>query len=230
MLPKIAKEVIWFQPCLAVCYDVSMISIACDVVILPNGELEAKAIDASQKLATLGALFTLKIGDYHPHASVYMLQLRDTDILSANELLAKIASKTSELNLTATKYDQSKCFFDAEYQKPNELQCLQDAVVAALNPIRDGLREKDKPRMLEATGLALDNYEKYGWNSIGALYRPHMTLTRFNTEQTNPEAKLPDSSSFSGTFSRLGLFELGNNGTAVRKIAEFNLVGSSVAR
>lgn len=203
-----------------------MRSIACDVVILPNSELEAKAVDASEKLAVLDTLFTLKLGEYHPHASVYMLQLKKTDIIIAKELLAKVALMTRGLKLTATRYDQSKCFFDAEYHKPKELQNLQDAVVAALNPIRDGLREKDKPRMLEATGLALENYEKYGWNAIGDLYRPHMTLTRFTSEQPIPEKLLSDISSFSGTFSRLAIFEMGDNGTAVRKIAEFELFDS----
>ncbi len=80
--------------------------------------------------------------------------------------------------------------------------------------------------MLEATGLALDNFKQFGWNSIGALYRPHMTLTRFNNQQTDPEALLPDVAGLSGTFTRLGLFEMGDNGTAVRKIAEFELIGS----
>ena len=207
-----------------------MSSIACDVVILPNNELSAKAISASQKLAALDTVFTLKVGEFYPHASVYMLQLNETDIPSAKELLANVAAITNELQLTATTYDQTKCFFDTEYLKPKVLQSLQDDVVAALNPIRDGLRDKDKPRMLESAGLALENYKNYGWNTIGDLYRPHMTLTRFKNEQANPQELLPDVSSFRGTFSRLALFEMGDNGTAVRMIAEFELAGSSTER
>ena len=188
------------------------------------------AISASQKLAALDTLFTLKLGEFYPHDSVYMLQLNEADIPSAKELLAKVAAITNELQLTAIRFDQTKCFFDVEYFKPNELQRLQDDVVAALNPIRDGLRDKDKPRMLQSTGLALENYKNYGWNTIGELYRPHMTLSRFKNEQTNPQELLPDVSSFSGVFSRLALFEMGDNGTAVRVIAEFELAGSSTVR
>jgi len=37
-------------------------------------------------------------------------------------------------------------------------------------------------------------------------------------------AMLPSSEIFSGDFTRIGLFEMGINGTCIRKIAEFDLV------
>lgn len=202
-----------------------MSSIPCDVVILPSDELAAKAIAASKNLESFGTHFTLQIGKYYPHASVYMLQLKTEDLAKVKELLSDIAAKTDRLSLAASRYYQTKNYFDAEYQKTERLAGLQSAVVEALNPIRDGMRENDKTRMPEATGLALENFKKYGWNSIGELYRPHLTLTRFNNEQQNPERNLPDIGEFSGQFPKLGLFEMGDNGSAVRKIAVWNLQG-----
>lgn len=198
-------------------------SIACDVVILPSSELSDKAVAMSKTLKPLGSLFSLEVGKYYPHVSVYMLQLKTDDISKAKKLLADIAVKTNKLTLTATRYHQTHNYFDAEYEKTEELASLQMAVVETLNPIRDGVREKDKPRMTEATGLALENFKKYGWSSIGELYRPHLTLTRFINEQQNPEHDLPNFTEFSSQFPKLGLFEMGDNGTAVHKIAEFEL-------
>lgn len=200
-----------------------MSSVACDVVILPNDDLAEKAIMASRALEPLGSLFTLEIGKYYPHSSLYMSQLNKGDLTNIQKLLSAVAAKTSSLKLTASRFYQSENYIDVEYGKTERLAELQKQVIAALNPVRDGMREKDKARMLEATGLALDNFKNYGYKYVGELFRPHITFTRFSQEQADAEKLLPDLSDFDGTFTRIGLFEMGDNGTCVRKIAEFDL-------
>ena len=202
-----------------------MSSLPCDVVILPNNELAEKAMAASQRLAPLGSLFTLEIGKYFPHASLFMLQLKEDDIEIVKSLLAEIASKTDKLNLKASNFDQAHAFIDVEYARNEQIDALHQQVIAALNTVRDGMREKDKARMLEATDLALENFQNYGYKNVGELFRPHITFTRFNEEQPTAESLLPKISIFDGSFTKLGLFEMGNNGTCVRKIAEFDLLG-----
>lgn len=202
-----------------------MSSLPCDVVILPNNELAEKAMAASQRLAPLGSLFTLEIGKYFPHASLFMLQLKEDDIEIVKSLLAEIASKTDKLNLKASNFDQAHAFIDVEYARNEQIDALHQQVIAALNTVRDGMREKDKARMLGATDLALENFQNYGYKNVGELFRPHITFTRFNEEQPTAESLLPKISIFDGSFTKLGLFEMGNNGTCVRKIAEFDLLG-----
>jgi len=96
-------------------------------------------------------------------------------------------------------------------------------VISAINPIRDGLRENDKARLMSATGELRENLEKYGYRGVGELFRPHMTFTRFANGRAIDVSSLPDSHEFSGEFLTLGLFEMGDNGTCVRKIAEYKL-------
>lgn len=200
-----------------------MASIPCDVVILPSSALANKAVEASEELRQFGGLFTLKDGEYYPHSSLYMLQLNEKDLDKVKEVLAKIAVSTNELSLVATGYCQKEGFIDIEYETSEQLKRLQNDVITALNPIRDGMREKDKARMLEATGLALQNFEKYGYKYVGELFRPHITFTRFSELQSEAENVLPSPSDFSGGFPKIGLFEMGDNGTCIRKIAEFDL-------
>lgn len=200
-----------------------MNSLPCDVVILPNDELANKAILASQKLAPFGGLFTLEIGRYFPHVSLYMLQLKEDDLENVKSLLAEIASKTSALNLKVSNYEQKEAYVDVEYARNEQTDRLQQQVVAMLNPIRDGMLEKNKARMLEATGLALENFQNYGYKNVGELFRPHITFTRFGSEQPTAQELLPELATFNGTFTKLGLFEMGDNGTCVRRIAEFDL-------
>lgn len=200
-----------------------MESIPCDIVILPSDELAQKLIAASGALCTQSPLFTLDGVSFYPHASLYMTQLKMDDLDKAKELLSGIAGNTAVFTLTASRYDQIMGFLDAEYERTEQLDGLQQAVIDVINPIRDGMREKDKARMLEATGLARENFEKYGYKSVGELFRPHATITRFADEGMTDVALLPDPAYFSGQFTRIGLFEMGDNGTCIREIASYNL-------
>lgn len=201
-----------------------MASIPCDVVILPSSELAAKAIVASIRLSELGSLFTLEDGKQFPHASLYMFQLNDNNLAAVKEVLANIASNNRELHLTPSGYVQKQGYIDVGYAVTSELNKLQQQVLEAIQPLADGMRDKDKQRMLEARGLALQNYQKYGYKYIGELFRPHITFTRFPSEEETPEAEklLTDLANFEGEFMKLGLFEMGDNGTCIRKIATFD--------
>lgn len=200
-----------------------MTSLPCDIVLLPEPDIAAKAIAVSQRLGTqFDALYTLKDGAYFPHMSLYMTQLKLDGLDNVKALLAAIAKQAPVFSLNCTRYYQAHGYIDAE---PATLTALQMAVIDAINPIRDGLREKDKARMLTETGKVRESLEKYGYRGVGELFRPHVTLTRFADETiidvTN--ASLPQTDAFTGRFTRLGLFEMGDNGTCVRKIAEFKL-------
>lgn len=204
-----------------------MDSLPCDIVILPTDELAQKAITLSKQLERHGTLFTLKEGACYPHASLYMTQLKVDDLDKVKAILASIASSTPRLNLSSGRYVQEEGYIDADYTRTEQVDRLQMAVVEAINPIRDGIREKDKARMLTTTGKVRENLEKYGYRGVGELFRPHISFTRFADGQPIDTTGLPGPAEFSGAFLQLGLFEMGDNGTCVRKIAEFNLGGDN---
>jgi 2'-5' RNA ligase len=199
-------------------------SIPCNIVILPSTNIAEKAIAASQLLAQkYPTFFTLKDGEYYPHVTLYMTQLKLADLDRAQLLLADLAAHNAPFMLQADRYELNHGYFDANYECPHSLEALQMAVIGAINPIRDGMREKDKQHLLEALGLEQENLQKYGYRGVGELFRPHVTLTRLTNDQPVDTSILPAPHEFSGTFVRLGLFEMGDNGTCVRKIAEFPL-------
>lgn len=198
-------------------------ALPCDIVILPNTELAQKAITTSQQLQNLGTLFELTSTGPFPHASLYMTQLKEEDLDQVKTILASIAAVTPLLSLQATRYDQADGYIDVEYARTDTLDKLQTTVIGAINPIRDGMRAKDHARLLEATGQARQNLEQYGYRGVGDLFRPHLTFTRFADSQSIDTSSLPQLSQFNGIFPSLGLFEMGDNGTCIRKIAEFPL-------
>lgn len=199
----------------------------CDLVLLPSSNLAAKAISTSRDLQSFGALFELDgVSGPFPHISLYMTQLNDEHMDEAKKRLADIAKQTSPLYLNCTRYSlNDEHYTDAEYGRLPAIVELQMVVVNAINPIRDGMREKDKARMLAATSKVRESLEKYGYRSVGELYRPHMTFTRFQSYQPEALKVLPDRTAFDGEFVSLGLFEMGDNGTCKRLIAEFQFGG-----
>lgn len=195
---------------------------------MPSSELATKTIEASKLTKQYESFFTLEDGKFYPHMSLYMFQLNEGDISRVEEVLANIAKDTATVSARATTYRLGEGFgvgyVDPEYEITDELSSLQHRVKEAVNPIRAGMRESDVKKMQDAEGLKLVNLQKYGYPAVGDLFRPHITLTRLKEHNPKVLELLPqDVSTFSGVFDRLGLFEMGENGTCIRKIVEFTL-------
>lgn len=194
-----------------------------DVVLLPEPAIVELAIQLSQKVEHHGTHFTLGTGEYFPHISLYMLQLDSDGLRKAEAILEKIAKDTEAIEAQAREYHYEKGYFDIEYEKTTELVDIQNEVVGQLNPIRDGLRAKDKERLRTVEGGEKQNIEQYGYRNIGSLFAPHLTFTRFKDIETNSLGDLPPEGSFSGTFVALGIFEMGGHGTCRWKINDWEL-------
>jgi hypothetical protein len=200
----------------------------CDIVLLPSKELSNKAVEASKATSRYDSFFTLKVGKFYPHMSLYMFQLNETDIPNVKAILSDIAQRTPIISATATGYSLGRGlgvgYVDPQYEVTNELSSLQNTVVDAINPVRAGMRESDVAKLQDARGLKRENLQKFGYPAIGGLFRPHMTLTRLKTHNPDVLKLLPsDVTTFSGEFDRIGLFEMGTNGTCIRQIATWCL-------
>lgn len=201
--------------------------VRCDIVLLPERKLFQKAVVASETLERFGGLFVLGDEKAYPHLSLYMVQLPVAAISGVNETLEKIASGHSLIRANSEAYCLSQGrhvgYIDTQFSATAELYAIQEDVVQVVAPMRAGTSQKDTRKLRTASGVLRDNLQKYGYRSIGKLFRPHMTLTRLDVYKPEVLGVLPDASEFSGIFDRIGLFELGENGTCIRKILEFPL-------
>lgn len=200
-----------------------MPSLDYDIVLLPEEDIAAKAIRTSQELAPLGTEFTLSPTSPAPHVSLYMTRLKTNDLPEVEKRLAEIAARTPKVHLESDSYVQEEGYIDANYIRTPEAAQLQETIVQAINPLRDGLRPRDIPKLENATSLVRKNLETWGYRSVGELFRPHLTFTRFTNRQPIPLEDMDAPSAFSGQFARLALFEMGPNGTCIRRIKEFDL-------
>jgi len=198
-------------------------SLNCNIVLLPRGDLAGKAIAISHSLESEGVYFTLEDGVLYPHLSLYMFELKLANVDAISDILKRLAARYSEFNLEAHRYGQYAGYIEAEYLRTSMLDTLQDEVIATVNPLRNGLRQKDVERMERAEGLELENFQKYGYPYAYALFRPHITFTRFLTSDTRPTDGLLPISELDGSFDRIALCAGSDNGTCVRVIKEYEL-------
>lgn len=206
-------------------------TIPCDIVLLPSHEQAELAVQASRTLAPQGSLFTLNNQDFYAHASLYMFEMNVASQGDCIAALEQLSQRTSVQQLQQDGYfyqdtGHGKGYVDVAYNRNDTVDGLQMQVIELFNTLRAGMREKDKIKMTDATGLKLENLQKYGYPAIGELFRPHITLTKFPVEIEPDLTVLPPATIFNGSFTRLGLFEMGPNGTCIRKIAEFDLVAN----
>jgi len=136
-----------------------------------------------------------------------------------------IASHAALVPLEAVRYNQAFGYFDAAYTRPPALSQLQAQVVAAVNPLRRGIRPGEAEFLPTASGLKRQNIEQFGYRGVGELFRPHLTLTRFTDQRPIATDGLPPIADFSGTFNRLALYETGEHGTCIRELGAFPLSG-----
>jgi len=211
-----------------------------DIVLLPQQSVEENSIIVSRKLDQFGTEFTLQADKIFPHLSLYMVNLKMENIEKANQLLSEIANRTTFLKLETLYYtnDFTEGMFEITYKKNDTINRLQQDIITAINPLREGLRTKDPVGHIltdwlsKQEGEIRDNLEQYGYDEIGELFRPHITFTRFITRDTHVKiSTLPLAKEFNGSFTKLGLFEMGENGTCIREISTFlleNIVNADV--
>lgn len=194
-----------------------------DVVLVPEASLSHEAIRLGDTLKERGTYFTLDRTSFYPHLSLYMLQLDEAGLEEALKRLAALETETKPVQASADHYHYSYDYLDVEYAKSEELTALQQKVIEALNPVRDGLRENDKARLETATGEERSNILEYGYRSVGNQFKPHLTFTRFTSDQKEVIPSLPLPQTFDGTYDALGIFEMGEHGTCARLVKAWDL-------
>ena len=194
-----------------------------DIVLLAPPDIAAKAIRTSRELEALDTLFTLDEETNLPHSSIYMVQLKESDLAEVQARLADIAAATRSISLEADCYMQSGGYLDANYARTPAIDALLDKVVTAINPLRDGMRPQAKHHLAYVGEQEKKYIEQYGDHRVAEFFRPHLTLTRFKNSNPIPVEDLLDPRIFNATFTELALCEMGSNGTCKHKVASWRL-------
>ncbi len=195
----------------------------CDIVLLPEKALADRAIATSQELAVYGNLAALHEGKSYPHLSLYMATVKGDDVEKVRDIVREIAATTSPIYLSAHNYGGAGNYLVVNHEITEATVRLQRQILDAVVPLHQGIMRKDIANAEGASGVALRNYQTYGYKYIDELFAPHITLGVFADKPELDTLPLPNPTVFTGVFTQLGLFELGEYNTCVRQIAEFEL-------
>ncbi|WP_327091477.1 hypothetical protein OIE66_12790 [Nonomuraea sp. NBC_01738] len=203
-----------------------------DVVLLPPPDVDAASIRLSGRLAAqVPVEFVLSQDLRYPHLSLYMANLTPADCEKAQKALDDLALRTPALPLAATHFAGNEHgMFEVFYTRTPELVRLQTDVIAAVGPLRTGLRELDPvgrviaEHRLTAPAEARDNLDRHGYDEIGGLFKPHITVTRFR-ERGHVPGELPDPGEFTTVYRTLALCVMGEHGTCTDVVAAYELRG-----
>jgi hypothetical protein len=210
-------------------------NVVLDAVLMPPPRVAERSIQASRALAECGTEFVLDDTTLFGHVSLYMGAFEPAAVPAAVTAVTRVAAEVAPLPLVAEGYaaDPEQGMVEVAYRKSTGIVRLQDLLIAALNPIRSGLRECDPVGRLIASWLPTTageiraNLDAYGYDEIGGFFRPHITFTRFLDRSAPLDSTLlPDLLEFSGVFDRLGLYEMGPHGTCTRAVVDLPLTGS----
>lgn len=189
--------------------------------------MNQRSITTSGELRDLDTRFTLNDSDTVPHVSLYMANIRSEHLPEVSRALSGVAGRTPDLPLQAQRYGNNEHgMFEVFYGKTDDIVRLQDDVIAAVNPWRDGMRERDpvgrsiQERVAQASGELQHNFARSGYDEVGSYFNPHITLTRLSRPEHGPaQATLPSLRDFDGTFNQFALYRMGEHGTCIEQVA-----------
>ncbi|MDO8425273.1 MAG: 2'-5' RNA ligase family protein [bacterium] len=195
------------------------------IACVPPPDVTARALHVSRALQSYGGLFVLKSTSERPHVTLYYTVLPRGVVRDVRTQLATIARRTAPFAMTATRFTSQNTWVDVEYRRSQALLALQRDVIASVNPLRGThMRERDAERLATASPAVRRNIEQYGYRSVGAQYRPHLTFTRLQEEQDVRSSFADEQArAYSFRVTTLGLYGTGAHGTCVRLLSSFAL-------
>lgn len=194
------------------------------VAIIPPKHIIEKAIVISKKLLQLGSLFKLD-DDHFPHISIYQSQYPIKNLNKIIESLKKQAQILKKTKLNSLSYRQiDNGFIDVVYERRSDLEDLQFKIIKSLSPLREGLKNNDDLNNINIYNKTQQqNINLYGYRSIGSMYFPHLTFTKYKEIQDESILLKIPSEDFSFVANKIGLFYQGDYGTC-RKLIYLSLL------
>jgi hypothetical protein len=195
-----------------------------NVAIIPSAEVSAAAVMLSQALHTSGGIFQLDGVNRFAHLTLYMSRFARSELVAAKAALSAVSGSLNSIRLTQNGYFvTSGGYYEISYLRSPSLLNAHDKVTRTLRTLRFS---PGHPPVENYFGIysrmQQENARKTGYDLAGDLYRPHITLTRFDdVPDVNMLPTAKGDLSFMAT--RIGLFQADSMGAARKLIAEFDL-------
>lgn len=167
--------------------------------------------------------FVLDRIDRVPHLSLYHFATDGESLPKIIQSLNLLTRSQECFEISAIGYDTTNLpWLGVLYERDEALLKLHQNVLEIVAPFRERKNYDQMEEWSDISPERQENLELYGWSEARSLYRPHITITRF--QQAVGEAVIDTlpmpAFSFYGT--ALALYELGEYGTCHNLIAQLH--------
>lgn len=187
------------------------------------------AIAASKKFAKTKGVYMLGSKDFYPHITLYMTQFPDKNIPEVMRRISRIAKNKKPILLEAIGAPRiTEGYVGVNFKKTEQIRELQKELIAALNPLREGLiTDASRKQLLVADKTGKKNILRFGSQHVFTKFTPHLTLTKLkNNKDPYPQsigAATLTLRNISFHSAAVGLFEAGKHGTCRKIVKIFRL-------
>lgn len=191
-----------------------------NICILPSVDTARTCVELSQSLGTEKTQFVLDGRSRFPHMTSYMARFPESEIQNVIYAVEKIVTETNGFVCEhAGFFITSGGYLEISYIKTAELLALQSAVIGAIRKYRSNPgKEIEESYYSSNAEEKRKNVRDTGYDLVGTLYRPHISLTRYQ-EGKIPEA-IPTFPVANLTFKskRIGIYRADDNGAVYEEL------------
>jgi len=195
-----------------------------NVALIPPAHITALVCHYSHQLKEFGGSFEVDNASHIAHLTVFMARMQDSAGATILDSVDALLRHQPPLHLMQSGYFMTPGrYYEVSYQRSAEVLGFQHEFVKRLAPLRFSPGRPIRETYFGQYNIRQRlNAIRYGYDLVGQLFRPHITLTRFPEPPTRPLPPPPDQDlSFLG--DRFGVFRADHLGAARVKIAEFAL-------
>ncbi len=198
-----------------------------NIVIDASASVAASACEVSQFASREigGTAFELDDSVHIPHLTLLHIALEESVLPQVALMLESIAENFEPFLLRQDMYRLvDKHWLDMSYELDEPLMKLHQAILAIIAPLRVRTPEgEQKEEWSDFSPERQENLELYGSSEVARLYRPHLTLTRFEGPQEESLLQNLPTPEFSFVATSLDIYELGEHGTCKNIVATCKL-------
>lgn len=200
-------------------------SIIINVCVIPSQDVGNKCVELSQSLKSDSAMFLLDGENKFAHMTVFMARFANSDMSNILSSIKKILKEADNFLCEHTGYFMTEGrYLEVSYRKSKEFVGLHELIINSLkdyrinpnNPFEEGY-------FTPYTQEQQKNAKETGYDLAHNLYRPHITLTRYQegaVPETFPAFAL---AKLSFQISKVCVYKADDNGAVYEQLGEFTV-------
>ncbi len=195
-----------------------------NVCVIPDERVGAECVLISQSLKSDDTLFVLG-GDKFAHMTAYMARFADADIDKVVQGVESALKTASSFRCEHTGYFMTAGrYMEVSYRKSDAFMGLHESLITAVSDLRiNPGNPYEEGYFTPYTAEQQQNAAETGYDLARNLYRPHVTLTRYQEGGVPAEFPALPAVNLSFDLDKVCVYKADDNGAVYELIREFHV-------